>query len=159
MPELPDITVYLEALEARVLGQRLERIVITSPFLLRSTAPSPQDCAGRSVVALRRLGKRIAIGLDGDLWLVLHLMIAGRLHWYEPRCEAFATAGARNVRVCIGNADADRGGQQAPRVAPHRRTAKRRSPSTIAADSRSRHSTLRRSRSGSRNATTRSSAR
>jgi len=85
VPELPDITVYLEALEARVLGQRLERIVITSPFLLRSIALSPQDCAGRNVVALRRLGKRIAIGLAGDLWLVLHLMIAGRLHWYEPR--------------------------------------------------------------------------
>jgi len=87
MPELPDITVYLEALEARVLGQRLERIVITGPFLLRSIAPSPQDCAGRNVVALRRLGKRIAIGLAGDLWLVLHLMIAGRLHWYEPRAK------------------------------------------------------------------------
>jgi formamidopyrimidine-DNA glycosylase len=84
MPELPDITVYLDALETRVLGRRLERIVITNPFLLRSITPSPQQCAGRRVVALRRLGKRIAIGLDGDLWLVLHLMIAGRLHWYEP---------------------------------------------------------------------------
>ena len=84
MPELPDLAVYVEALEARVLGRRLERIVIANPFLLRSTEPSPQDCEGRRVTALRRLGKRIVVGLDGDLWLVLHLMIAGRLHWYDP---------------------------------------------------------------------------
>src|SRR6186997_2561209 len=84
MPELPDITVYLDALEARVLGRRLERIRLTSPFLLR-TADPPLDAAfGRRVQALRRLGKRIAFGLEGDLWLVLHLMIAGRLHWH-PR--------------------------------------------------------------------------
>jgi len=82
MPELPDITVYLDALEARVLGRRLERIRLTSPFLLR-TADPPLDAAfGRRVQALRRLGKRIAFGLEGDLWLVLHLMIAGRLHWH-----------------------------------------------------------------------------
>jgi formamidopyrimidine-DNA glycosylase len=87
MPELPDITAYLEALATRIQGRRLERIAIATPFLLRSTEPSPRECEGRRVVALRRLGKRIAIGLEGDLWLVLHLMIAGRLHWYAPNAK------------------------------------------------------------------------
>jgi formamidopyrimidine-DNA glycosylase len=82
MPELPDITVYLEALQARIVGQTLQRVLLKNPFLLRSVDPSPQACEGRKVVALRRLGKRIAIGVEGDLWLVIHLMIAGRLHWY-----------------------------------------------------------------------------
>jgi formamidopyrimidine-DNA glycosylase len=81
MPELPDIVVYLEALEARILGQSLERVRIASPFLLRSFAPNLDEVRGKHVRVLRRLGKRIAIGLEGDLWLVLHLMIAGRLHW------------------------------------------------------------------------------
>jgi formamidopyrimidine-DNA glycosylase len=84
MPELPDITVYLEALERRIVGARLEQVRLASPFLLRSFAPPLDVARGRQVVALRRLGKRIAIGLDGDLWLVLHLMIAGRLHWKAP---------------------------------------------------------------------------
>ena len=83
MPELPDITIYLEALEARILGQSLDRIRITGPFLLRTAAPPIDSARGRRVAALRRLGKRIAIGLEGDLWLVLHLMIAGRLHWRD----------------------------------------------------------------------------
>jgi len=83
MPELPDISAYLDALEPRILGCRLERIVLKNPFLLRTAAPPLADCEGRLVRDLRRLGKRIAIGLEGDLWLVLHLMIAGRLHWYE----------------------------------------------------------------------------
>jgi formamidopyrimidine-DNA glycosylase len=82
MPELPDITVYLEALQERIVGQPLERIVLKNPFLLRSVEPPLETFAGRKVVALQRLGKRIAIGFEGDLWLVLHLMIAGRLHWY-----------------------------------------------------------------------------
>src|SRR6516164_6191663 len=81
MPELPDITAYLTALEMRILNQLLERIRLTSPFLLRTVHPSLQDLEGRTVRKLRRIGKRIAIGVDGDLWLVLHLMIAGRLHW------------------------------------------------------------------------------
>jgi len=84
MPELPDITVYLEALERRIVGARLEQVRVASPFLLRSFAPPIDEARGRQVVALRRLGKRIAIGLEGDLWLVLHLMIAGRLHWKAP---------------------------------------------------------------------------
>ncbi len=83
MPELPDITVYIDALEARVQGEVLEKIRIASPFLLRSVDPPVSALEGRRVAALRRLGKRIAIGLEGDFWLVLHLMIAGRLHWKE----------------------------------------------------------------------------
>lgn len=84
MPELPDITIYLEALEARIVGRRLEKIRINSPFLARTFDPPIEAAEGKVVRALRRLGKRIAIGLDDDLWLVLHLMIAGRLHWREP---------------------------------------------------------------------------
>ena len=81
MPELPDITAYIAALESRILGQPLERIRLASPFLLRTVHPALRDLEGRTVHKLRRVGKRIAIGVDGDLWLVLHLMIAGRLHW------------------------------------------------------------------------------
>lgn len=83
MPELPDITVYIEALEARIRGERLERACVVGPFLLRTVAPPLQVAEGKTVRELRRIGKRIAIGLEGDLWLVLHLMIAGRLHWRE----------------------------------------------------------------------------
>jgi formamidopyrimidine-DNA glycosylase len=82
MPELPDITVYIESLQQRIAGQRLERVWLKNPFLLRTAEPPLQSCEGREVVALRHLGKRIAIGLSGDLWMVMHLMIAGRLHWY-----------------------------------------------------------------------------
>jgi formamidopyrimidine-DNA glycosylase len=84
MPELPDIVVYIEALEKRILGQELEHIRLVSPFLLRTADPPIQSADGNTVKELRRIGKRIAIGLDHDLWLVLHLMIAGRLHW-RPR--------------------------------------------------------------------------
>jgi formamidopyrimidine-DNA glycosylase len=83
MPELPDVTLYLEALQSRVLGQRLERCLIVSPFLLRTAQPSIEIAQGRQVVGLRRVGKRIAIGLEGDFWLLLHLMLAGRLHWFD----------------------------------------------------------------------------
>jgi formamidopyrimidine-DNA glycosylase len=81
MPELPDISIYLEALEHRIVGQRLEQVRLKSPFLLRTSQPPLEAVAGKMVRQLRRLGKRIAIGLDEELWLVLHLMIAGRLHW------------------------------------------------------------------------------
>ena len=81
MPELPDVTVYVEALEARILDQTLERIRIASPFLLRSVDPPIADAAGKKITGLRRLGKRIVIGLEGDLFLVIHLMIAGRFQW------------------------------------------------------------------------------
>ena len=81
VPELPDIVVYIEALEQRILGQRLEQVRIASPFLLRTANPPLSYAEGKTVRRLRRLGKRICIGFDSDLWLVLHLMIAGRLHW------------------------------------------------------------------------------
>lgn len=81
MPELPDIAIYLEALQARVLGRVLERVRTSSPFLVRSFDPPLEAAAGKRVIALRRLGKRMALGLEDELWLVLHLMIAGRLHW------------------------------------------------------------------------------
>src|SRR6516165_9386087 len=81
MPELPDISAYIVALESRVVGQKLERVRIGSPFLLRTVEPPLASAEGRVVQNLRRVGKRIAIGLESDLWLVLHLMIAGRLHW------------------------------------------------------------------------------
>ena len=84
MPELPDIVVYIEALESRILGQTLERVRVASPFLLRTATPPLAAAQGKRVRELRRIGKRIAIGLEDDLWLVLHLMIAGRLHWSPP---------------------------------------------------------------------------
>jgi len=87
LPELPDIVVYIEALEQRILGQTLERVEIAGPFLLRTAVPPITSVQGRKVVALRRLGKRICIGLEEDLWLVLHLMIAGRLHWHPGQIK------------------------------------------------------------------------
>lgn len=83
MPELPDIAAYLEALQRRIVGQPIEQIRIASPFLLRTADPPVRAVEGHTVRQLRRIGKRIAIGVNGDLWLVLHLMIAGRLHWRE----------------------------------------------------------------------------
>jgi formamidopyrimidine-DNA glycosylase len=84
MPELPDIAAYIEALEERILGQTLERARVSGPFLLRTADPPLREAEGKTVRALRRVGKRIAIGLDDGIWLVLHLMIAGRLHWRKP---------------------------------------------------------------------------
>lgn len=84
MPELPDIVVYLERLDALVTGQPLERIEIRTPFVLRSVEPPIAAAAGRRVTGLRRMGKRIVIALDGDLFIVIHLMIAGRLRWRPP---------------------------------------------------------------------------
>jgi len=83
VPELPDVTVYLEALEPRILNRTLERALIAGPSLLRTADPPVQNAEGHKVIALRRIGKRIAMGFDGGLWLVLHLMIAGRLHWSD----------------------------------------------------------------------------
>ena len=83
MPELPDVAAYIEALKPRILGRPLERVRVASPFLLRSVAPPPEAAEGRLVEAIGRIGKRIVLGLAGDLHLVLHLMIAGRLRWRE----------------------------------------------------------------------------
>ena len=87
MPELPDITVYIEALEERILGQHLDGIRLATPFLLRTVEPPLSAAEGREVKQLRRLGKRIALELEGDIWLILHLMIAGRLHWKPPQAK------------------------------------------------------------------------
>jgi formamidopyrimidine-DNA glycosylase len=98
MPELPDVAIYVEALRERIVGQALERIVVCSPFLLRSANPPLTSANGRKVREVRRLGKRIAIGLEGDLWLVLHLMIAGRLHWRPAGAKpGGARPGAKGV--------------------------------------------------------------
>src|ERR1700759_2065330 len=94
MPELPDIAAYVSALEPRIVGQPLERVRIASAFLLRTAQPPVESAEGHVVRELRRIGKRIAIGLDNDLWLVLHLMIAGRLHWKPPGAKL---AGRNNL--------------------------------------------------------------
>jgi formamidopyrimidine-DNA glycosylase len=85
MPELPDVTVYIEALDARISGKRLERIRLLNPFLLRTAVPPISSAEGRKVERLQRVGKRIVLVLEGELYLVLHLMIAGRLRWLEPK--------------------------------------------------------------------------
>src|SRR5437660_6332467 len=84
MPELPDIAAYITALEPRILGQPIAHVRLASAFLLRTAHPPVTDAEGQIGRELRRIGKRIAIGVEGDLWLVLHLMIAGRLHWRQP---------------------------------------------------------------------------
>src|SRR5579862_6190552 len=94
MPELPDISAYITALEPRILNQTLQQVRVTSPFLLRTVDPPLSSVNGRTVQAIRRIGKRIAIGVDGDLWLVLHLMIAGRLHWRPAQVKL---AGRQNL--------------------------------------------------------------
>jgi formamidopyrimidine-DNA glycosylase len=91
MPELPDIVVYIEALEQRILHQKLARVRLSSPFLVRTVTPPIQELEGKRVESLRRIGKRIAIGFEQDYWLVLHLMIAGRLHWREHDSSASGT--------------------------------------------------------------------
>jgi len=90
MPELPDIVVYIEALERRILGHSLQKILVSAPHLLRTAVPPVSSVEGKKVLWLRRLGKRICIGFEGDLWLVLHLMIAGRLHWNGRRAPLAA---------------------------------------------------------------------
>ena len=93
MPELPDITVYIEALDKRIIGADLRQVQIAAPYLLRTFDPPLESVEGKKVLRLRRLGKRICIGFEGELWLVLHLMIAGRLHWSEKsKANARSTA-------------------------------------------------------------------
>jgi formamidopyrimidine-DNA glycosylase len=87
MPELPDIVTYIKALESRIVGERLMRVRVASTFLLRTVQPPIREVEGRVVRELRRIGKRIAIGAENDFWLVLHLMIAGRLHWRPPQAS------------------------------------------------------------------------
>ena len=133
MPELPDVTVYVEALERRLVGHRLEAIRLNSPFVLRTVAPALAEAHGRRVAGVRRLGKRIVIALDGEIFLVLHLMIAGRLRWlpggtkpparitlatfaFDDGMLAFTEAGTRKraslhlVQGAAALAEFDRGG-------------------------------------------------
>lgn len=102
MPELPDITVYLEALEKRIQGKRLEQVQIRSPFLLRTARPPLEEIYGLEVTGLRRVGKRIALGFEREFWLVLHLMIAGRLHWSAPRGKLAGKQGAAAFHFSTG---------------------------------------------------------
>ena len=112
MPELPDITVYIEALEQRIAGTTLERVFVASPFLLRTAAPPLASVEGRKVTGLRRLGKRICIGVEGELWLVLHLMIAGRLHWYEDRAKAMKSRAVAMFQFTSGTLTLTEAGTQ-----------------------------------------------
>src|SRR5205807_8074022 len=93
MPEIPDIVVYIEALRPRIAERTLERIRLASPFLLRTVEPPLAEASGKSVLGLRRLGKRIVVSLDNDIHLVLHLMIAGRLHWKDRGAKIPGKAG------------------------------------------------------------------
>jgi formamidopyrimidine-DNA glycosylase len=97
VPELPDISAYIHVLETRILGQTLERVRLGSAFVLRTVDPPTSAAEGHAVTALRRIGKRIAIGVDNDVWLVIHLMIAGRLHWKA----AGAKMGGRNAILAL----------------------------------------------------------
>src|SRR5580693_7439104 len=99
MPELPDVTVYVEALRERLLGHTFSRALIRGPFLLRSTHPPLEAAYGRKVRDIRRIGKRIAIGFEGEVWLVLHLMIAGRLHWKAAGAKPGGKPGAEKTPV------------------------------------------------------------
>jgi formamidopyrimidine-DNA glycosylase len=94
VPELPDVTVYVEAVATRVVGKPLLRVRLGSPFVLRTFAPSPRDLEGAKVTGVRRLGKRVVLELDGERFIVIHLMIAGRLHWKEPGAKL---AGKHNL--------------------------------------------------------------
>ena len=87
MPELPNIEAYLHALRPRILGQQLQHVRRASPFILRTVLPPIASAEGRLVTELRRIGKRIGVGLEGDLWLVIHLIVAGRLHWRPPDAQ------------------------------------------------------------------------
>jgi formamidopyrimidine-DNA glycosylase len=102
MPELPDIVLYLEALRPRVVGQRLEQIRVTSPLLLRTFEPPLEACQGKGILDLRRMGKRIVFQLEEDLFLVLHLMIAGRLHWRPPGAKVHGKIGLAAFDVGAG---------------------------------------------------------
>jgi formamidopyrimidine-DNA glycosylase len=103
MPELPDVTVYVEALRERLLGHTFSRALIRGPFLLRSTHPPVEAAYGRKVRDIQRIGKRIAIGFEGEVWLVLHLMIAGRLHWKAAGAKPGAKPAAKpNPKKTLG---------------------------------------------------------
>ena len=103
MPELPDITVYIEALTSRILRRQLIALRILNPFVLRTVDPAVGEANGREVVELRRIGKRMVIGLDGDLFIVIHLMIAGRLRWLQPGKPAPKKLGLAQLQFANGS--------------------------------------------------------
>ena len=102
MPELPDISVYLDCLASRVGGQRLEQLRITNPFVLRSVAPAPAEVQGLRVIGLRRMGKRIVLELEGERFVVIHLMIAGRLRWRPAGAAAAGKAALAVLEFSAG---------------------------------------------------------
>jgi hypothetical protein len=141
MPELPDIETYLHCLAPRLLGQKLHRIRLASPFFLRSVTPPPQAAEGRQPMGLRRLGKRIVIALEGDLYLVLHLMIAGRLQWREtgvgiPRHRGLAAFDFSSGTLMVTEAGSKKraslhlGPHRSPPVQRYRQRLLRRDPAS-----------------------------
>ena len=112
MPELPDIVVYIEALEKRIQGAILERVRVASPFLLRTAVPPLSSVESKKVLKLRRVGKRICFGFEDDLWLVLHLRIAGRLHWYDDRAKASKSRGLAAFEFSSGTLTLTEAGTQ-----------------------------------------------
>jgi formamidopyrimidine-DNA glycosylase len=135
MPELPDIVVYVESLERRIVGRTLEQVRLNSPFVLRTAVPPLTDVVGKRVLAVRRIGKRIALVMEGELFVVLHLMIAGRLRWIEAAAKppattlatfrfangtlAFTEAGTRKRALCAARCCRIRHGRaRGPRCGP-----------------------------------------
>jgi len=112
MPEFPDIVVYIEALEKRILGVNLNHLRIASPFLVRTAVPPLTSIAGQPVLALRRLGKRICFGFKDELWLVLHLMIAGRLHWYSDKAKGLKSRSLASFQFETGTLTLTEAGTQ-----------------------------------------------
>jgi len=112
VPELPDIVVYIEALEKRIQVATLKRVRVASPFLLRTAVPPLSSVEGKKIVELRRLGKRICFGFEDDLWLVLHLMIAGRLHWYDEAAKASKARGLAAFEFSAGTLTLTEAGTQ-----------------------------------------------
>jgi formamidopyrimidine-DNA glycosylase len=158
VPELPDVQAYLEALEPRVLGQTLVRVRLKSPFLVRSVAPPLSAVEGRRVVGLRRLGKRVVFAFEGDLFLVLHLMIAGRLRWRDEPPKIGSKAALAVSNSTPGTCCSPRRGRRGAPPSTSSR-ARRRSPATTPAASSRSKPTSPASGPRSSRATTRSSAR
>ena len=119
MPELPDIEIYREALSSRIVGQEFTGLRLVSPFLVRTVNPAPQDVVGHRVTSVERMGKRIIICLDPDLYLALHLMVAGRLHWKKPGAPVPRGSGLVGVRLPFGDTHPHRSGVEAAGGAAH----------------------------------------
>src|SRR2546421_6722553 len=121
MPERPDVPAYVEALGERVVGARLERLRLATPFVLRSVDPPLSDVVGRVVSGVRRLGKRIVLALEGERFVVMHLMIAGRLHWKEAGARPTAKIGVAALDFSTGTLIMTEAGTKKRGAAPLRR--------------------------------------